>query len=193
MKVAIIKYNAGNVKSVAFALERIGVSSIVTNKPADLYDADKVIFPGVGEASSAMRYLKAQGLDKVICGLKQPILGICLGMQLLCEYSEEGGTSGLGLFKQSVKRFSSDLKVPQIGWNSISGLSSPLFKNVAENEYVYFVNSYFVEQSDATIATTNYGGNFSAGIQKNNFYGLQFHPEKSGPVGEKILKNFIEL
>ncbi len=193
MKVAIIKYNAGNVRSVTFALERLGVSAIVTGDAEELRSADKVIFPGVGEAGSAMNYLRERKLDKAIIDLKQPVLGICLGMQLMCERSEEGNAEGLGIFKQNIKKFSAEKKVPQIGWNTISDLASPLFKNVKENEYMYFVHGYYAEKSGSTIAIANYGGVYSAGLQTNNFYGLQFHPEKSSSAGETILKNFLEL
>ena len=193
MKVAIIKYNSGNICSVKFALERIGVSPIVTGDAAELQTADKIIFPGVGEASSAMKYLREQKLDKVIVGFKQPVLGICLGMQLMCERSEEGNTNCLGIFNQKILKFSDKNKVPQIGWNKISNLSSPLFKNVIEMEYMYFVHGYYAENSEYSIASANYGLEYSAALQKNNFYGVQFHPEKSSDAGQTVLKNFIEL
>lgn len=193
MKVAIIKYNSGNVQSVAFALERLGITPVVTGDIFELKSADKIIFPGVGEASSAMKYLREQNLNKVIVDFKQPVLGICLGMQLMCEKSEEGNTNCLGIFKQNVLKFSAENKVPQIGWNTISKLKSNLFKNVSEAEYMYFVHGYFVEKSEFSIASANYGSEYSAALQKNNFYGVQFHPEKSGKVGALILKNFIDL
>ena len=192
MKVVIIKYNAGNIRSVLFALERIGVHAIVTDDHDEIRSADRVIFPGVGEASSAMNYLKSKGLDKLICSLTQPVLGICLGMQLMCAHSEENNTTCLGIFSQKVKRFSEvGLKIPQIGWNNISDLKSGLFKDVNENAYMYFVHSYYVESCDNTISTTNYVTNYSSGIHKDNYYAVQFHPEKSGEAGQKILENFI--
>lgn len=192
MKVVIIKYNAGNIRSVLFALERIGVNAIVTDDHDEIRSADRVIFPGVGEASSAMKYLKKNGLDELICSLKQPVLGICLGMQLMCNYSEENNTPCLGIFDQKVKRFAeAGLKIPQIGWNNITHLKSPLFKGVNENAYMYFVHSYFVENCNNAIATTDYIENYSSALQKNNFYAVQFHPEKSGEAGQKVLQNFI--
>jgi glutamine amidotransferase len=194
MKTAILKYNAGNITSVEFALKRIGVDGIVSSNPEEIQSADKVIFPGVGEASSAMNYLKENNLDKIIKELKQPVLGICLGMQLMCEYSEEGNTNCLGIFNKKVKHFGShEFKVPQIGWNNIMNLKSPLFKSVREDSFVYFVHGYYVELGENTICTTDYILKYSSALQKNNFYGVQFHPEKSGDVGEQILKNFIEL
>ena len=198
MNVTIIKYNAGNIQSVLFALKRIGVEALVTDDPALIRKADKVIFPGVGEASTAMRYLKERELDQLIVSLQQPVLGICLGMQLLCSYSEENDTQCLGIFENTiVKRFvprNSDLKVPQIGWNTIQELRSPLFNNIQKvNNYVYFVHSYYAGLSDYTIAQTHYINDYSSALQKNNFYGVQFHPEKSAVVGETILKNFLSL
>lgn len=203
MKIAILKYNAGNIQSVKFALNRIGIEPILSGSPEEIITADRVIFPGVGEASSAMVYLKEKGLDKVILNLKQPVLGICLGMQLMCKYSEEGNTDCLGIFNSTVKRFYSpfeggarragDVKVPQIGWNNIYNLKSSLFKSVSEKEYQYFVHGYYVAKSENTIATTNYINEYSSALQKDNFYGVQFHPEKSAKAGEQILKNFIEL
>jgi glutamine amidotransferase len=194
MKIVIIKYNAGNIQSVDFALQRIGAEAIVTDDVAEIQSADKVIFPGVGEASSAMKYLNDTGLTSVIKNLGQPVLGICLGMQLMCKSSEEGNTNCLGIFDDSVLKFNSkDYKVPQVGWNTITNLKSPLFSNVKENEYMYFVHSYYVPQSANAIATTNYILNYSSALQKSNFYGVQFHPEKSSNSGEQIMRNFLEL
>ena len=194
MKVVIIKYNAGNIRSVLFALERIGVNAIVTDNPEEIRSADRVIFPGVGEASSAMKYLKEKGLDKLICSLTQPVLGICLGMQLMCAHSEENDTECLGIFDQKVKLFPTKegFKIPQIGWNNIIDLKSGLFAGVNEKAYMYFVHSYFVENCQNAIAKTDYVIEYSAAIQKNNFSAVQFHPEKSGEVGQKILENFIK-
>lgn len=194
MNTIIIKYNAGNVQSVLFALERIGVNAELSDNAEVISKANKVIFPGVGEAGSAMNYLKEKNLDKVIKELKQPVLGICLGMQLLCQHSEESNTECIGIFNENVKLFPSDknLKVPHVGWNTIYDLQSPLYKNCKE-EYVYYVHSYYVEAGEHTIAKTNYILPFSASIHKNNFYACQFHPEKSGSIGETILKNFIAL
>lgn len=192
MKVVVIKYHAGNVQSVLFALERIGVQATLSDNPQEIITADKIIFPGVGEASSAMNYLKERQLDSLLSLLKQPVLGICLGMQLMCEYSEEGNTKCLSIFNQQVKRFTGGgLKVPQTGWNTIYDLKSSLFKGVRENEYMYFVHSYYAEFGETTIATTDYGAQFSAALQKDNFFATQFHPEKSGDAGQKILENFI--
>lgn len=193
MKIAIIKYNAGNIQSVKFALNRIGIEPFVTDSIEEIQSADKVLFPGVGEASSAMNYLKEKGLDKIIFNLKQPVLGICLGMQLMCKFSEEGNTNCLGIFNQTVKLFKGEEKVPQIGWNSIYNLKGPLFIGVSENEFQYFVHGYYVELGENTIATTNYITEYSSALQKDNFYGVQFHPEKSAKAGEQILKNFIAL
>jgi len=193
MKVAIIKYNSGNIQSVAFALERLGIVPIITDNAEELRSSEKVIFPGVGEASSAMKYLKEQKLDKVIVDLKQPLLGICLGMQLMCSFSEEGSTECLGIFNQKVLKFSSGNKVPQIGWNTISNFKSALFSGIKENEYMYFVHSYFVESGMYSIATTSYGIEYSSALQKDNFYGVQFHPEKSSEAGQLILQNFLAL
>lgn len=200
MNVAIIKYNAGNVQSVLYALQRLGVNAIVTDKHEEIFNADKVIFPGVGNAHSAMQYLKGTGLDELIISLKQPVLGICLGLQLLCNSSEEGNTKCLGIFDTEVKRFNGSAqstnlgfaKIPHMGWNNISNLSSPLMNKVEENSYVYFVHSYYAELSSQTIATTDYIIPFSAAIQKNNFYGVQFHTEKSAASGEQILSNFLK-
>jgi glutamine amidotransferase len=193
MKVVIIKYNAGNIRSVLFALERIGVNAIVTDDHDEIRSADRVIFPGVGEASSAMKYLKEKELDKLICSLTQPVLGICLGMQLMCLHSEENNTECLGIFEQKVKLFpSAGLKIPQIGWNNITDLKSTLFNGISENAYMYFVHSYYVETCENAIAKTDYVLEFSSAVQKNNFSAVQFHPEKSGEAGQKILENFIK-
>jgi glutamine amidotransferase len=193
MSVVILKYNAGNIQSVLFALERIGVNAIVSDDPATILASEKLIFPGVGEASTAMTFLKERELDKLIPQLKQPVLGICLGMQLLCRHSEENDTTCLGVFDAEVKRFSSDLKTPQVGWNEVTGMQSELFNTIPERSYGYFVHSYYAGLSEDTICKTNYGVIFSSGLKKDNFYGLQFHPEKSAGTGEKILKNFIDL
>jgi glutamine amidotransferase len=196
MSLVIIKYNAGNIQSVLYALERIGVEATVTDDLQQIQSADKVIFPGVGEASTAMNYLKERGLDIVIKNLTQPVLGICLGMQLMCKHSEENDTECLGIFDENVKKFKAEglgFKVPQIGWNEISNLQSPLFNGLKENDYCYFVHSYYAALGEHTIATTNYIQSYSSALQKNNFYGVQFHPEKSAKVGEQILKNFINL
>ncbi len=194
MNLVVVKYNAGNITSVDFALKRIGIDVTITDDPEKIRSADKVLFPGVGEASSAMTYLKQNNLDKVIQDLNQPVLGICLGMQLMCEYSEEGETECLGIFNKKVKHFGSkELKVPQIGWNNIFDLKSPLFKGIKEDSFVYFVHGYYAELGENTIATTDYILKYSSALNKNNFYGTQFHPEKSGSVGEQILKNFINL
>ena len=197
MKIAIIKYNAGNIQSVKFALNRIGIEPMVTDNIADIQSADKVIFPGVGEASGAMNYLKENNLDTVIKQLTQPVLGICLGMQLLCKHSEEGNTDCLNIFESTVKKFSftnsPELKVPQIGWNTVSGLKTNLFSKIKEKEYMYFVHGYYAELCSNTIAETEYGFNYSSALNKNNFYGVQFHPEKSADAGQTLLENFIKL
>lgn len=196
MELTIIKYNAGNIQSVLYALERIGVEAVVTDDTERIRQSDKVIFPGVGEASSAMRYLQERKLDQLICELTQPVLGICLGMQLMCRFSEENATTCLGIFDEDVKLFNTTdpgFKIPQIGWNTIYDLKTPLFKNIPEDSYCYFVHSYFASQGDHTIATTNYIQPYSSALHKNNFYGVQFHPEKSATVGEQILHNFLEL
>ena len=199
MKIAIIKYNAGNIRSVLYALERIGHSAVVTDNADQIRNANKVIFPGVGEASTAMNYLKDRSLDKLICSLTQPVLGICLGMQLMCKYSEENDTECLGIFDEDVKKFTPqsrqrrDLKVPQIGWNAIYDLKTDLFKYVTENSYCYFVHGYYAASGEHTIATTDYVQPYSSGLRKNNFYGVQFHPEKSAITGERIISNFLNL
>ena len=196
MKISIVKYNAGNVESVMNAIGRLGLEAEVTEAAETLASSDKVIFPGVGEASSAMEYLKNRKLDQIIRELKQPVLGICLGMQLLCSHSEENETDCIGIFDEQVKRFNpgeEKLKVPQIGWNNIFRLRSPLFKNIPDDTYVYLVHSYYVSLGAHTIATCDYSVHYSAGVQKDNFYGVQFHPEKSAEAGLQVLKNFIEL
>ena len=193
MKIAIIDYGAGNIQSVLFALERLGYEAVVTNDWNTIKNADKVIFPGVGEASSAMDKLKETGLDVLIPTLKQPVLGICLGMQLLCKSSEEGTTEALGVFDVTIRRFSQNVKVPQMGWNTIYGLQSPLFNGIAEKEYMYLVHSYYAPKNEYTIATTHYGLEYASAMQRDNFYGVQFHPEKSAKAGERIIQNFLEL
>ena len=196
MRTVVIKYNAGNIQSVLFALERIGMEAEVTDDIEKIQQADKVIFPGVGEASTAMRYLKERRLDVLIKSLRQPVLGICLGMQLMCKYSEENATDCLGIFDEKVKKFltrDAEFKVPQIGWNSIYDLKTELFKDVRENSFCYFVHSYYADLGEHTAATTNYILPYSSALQKDNFYGVQFHPEKSADAGEQILKNFLTL
>jgi glutamine amidotransferase len=193
MKVVLINYGAGNTKSVQYALQRLGVEAVLTNNPELIQKADKVIFPGVGHANSAMEKLEQSGLNKLIPNLKQPFLGICLGMQLMCKYSEEGATKGLGIFDLNVLKFGNDNKIPQIGWNTIVDLNSEIFHGLNENEYMYFVHSYYVPIASETIAKAKYGVIYSAALKKNNFYGCQFHPEKSGDKGELILKNFLAL
>lgn len=193
MKIAIIDYGAGNIKSIQFALNRLGFEGILTSNPNEIQSAAKVIFPGVGEASSAMKKLKNSGLDELIPKLTQPVLGICLGMQLMCNHTEEGNTNGLGIFDTNVIRFSNHVKVPQMGWNTIFNLQSPLFQEINENVYLYLVHSFYAPISENTIAKTIYEKEFSSALQRNNFYGVQFHPEKSGMAGEQILKNFLAL
>jgi len=191
--IAIIDYGAGNTQSVINALEGLNVRVNVTKNMEAIRQADKVIFPGVGHAKAAMDNLKATGLDEVIPSLNQPVLGICLGMQLLCDFHTEGNVNGLGVFDVNVKKFDTSLKVPQIGWNQIENLKSDLFKSIDEKAFMYLVHSYYVPLNDACIAETNYGIKYASALQKDNFYGVQFHPEKSGKVGAQILKNFLKL
>lgn len=196
MNVAVVKYNAGNVYSVVNALRRLGVEPLLTDNVEDIKSADKVVFPGQGEAASAMDYLRRYGLDVVIKGLRQPVLGICIGQQLLCWHSEEGNTDCLGVFDVDVWRFQPSChedKVPAMGWNSLYGLESPLFKGVSDGEYVYFIHSYYVPVCDFTVAKSDYIQPYSAAMHKDNFYATQFHPEKSGRVGEVIMRNFLEI
>ena len=193
MKIVILNYGAGNIQSIQFALNRLGVEGVLSNNYEEILSADKVIFPGVGEASSAMKKLRESGLDKLIPQLKQPVLGICLGMQLMCNFSEEGNTAGLGIFDVNVVKFSPKVKVPQMGWNTIYNLKSDLFNGISENEFMYLVHSYYVPNSENSIATTNYEVEYCSALQKNNFYGVQFHPEKSGKFGEQILSNFLKI
>jgi glutamine amidotransferase len=193
MKIVIINYGAGNIQSILFAIERLGYKAILSNNPDEIKAADKVIFPGVGEASYAMKMLQKSGLDTLIPTLKQPVLGICLGMQLMCNSSEEGQTKGLGIFDVGVVKFTSKVKVPQMGWNTIYHLKSNLFSGIAENEYMYLVHSFYAPLCAETIARTNYELEYSSALEKDNFYGTQFHPEKSGDVGETILANFLKL
>jgi glutamine amidotransferase len=199
MNIVIIKYNAGNIESVNNALNRLGVNAEITADHDKIRKADKVIFPGVGEASTTMAYLRENKLDELIVSLKQPVLGICLGLQLMCSYSEENDTKCLGIFDEKVKRFIPKpgeeyvTKVPHMGWNAIQDLKSDLFTADLENEYVYFVHSYYAEKSEHTIATCNYILPFSAALHRDNFYATQFHPEKSGTIGAKILENFLKL
>ena len=193
MKIVIINYGAGNIQSIIFAIERLGFKAILSNNPEEIKAADKVIFPGVGEASSAMKMLVESGLDSLIPTLKQPVLGICLGMQLMCKSSEEGNTDGLGIFNIDVIKFTPRVKVPQMGWNQIYNLKSELFKDIKDNEYMYLVHSFYAPLCDEAIATTNYEVQYASALQKDNFYGTQFHPEKSGDVGEQILGNFLKL
>jgi glutamine amidotransferase len=192
-KVTIIDYGAGNVASVKYALARMGVEAELTSDRDTLLRAEKVIFPGVGHASATMNALRLNGLDVVIPGLKCPVLGICLGMQLMCSHSEEGDVAGLGIFPEKVLRFEKVLKVPHMGWNNIFKISEPLFDTISENSSVYFVHSYYVPVSTNTVAASFYGTVFSAALKKDNFYAVQFHPEKSGTVGAQILQNFIDL
>jgi glutamine amidotransferase len=194
--IVIVRYNAGNTRSVLYALERLGVQPVVSDDHETIRAADKVIFPGVGEASSAMNYLRERNLDKVLRELKQPVLGICLGMQLMCRYSEENNTPCIGIFDEDVRLFQPSReheKVPQIGWNNIFQLKTHLFDGVPEQSYIYSVHSYYAAEGADTIATADYIHPYSAALHRNNFYGVQFHPEKSAEVGEKILKNFLEI
>jgi len=205
MKLVIIKYNAGNIRSVLYALERLGLEASVTDDADEIIQADKVIFPGVGEASTAMNYLRQRNLDKLITDLKQPVLGICLGLQLMCKHSEENDTACMGIFDEQVKKFfppavvgeneskSVTFKVPQIGWNTIYDLKTTLFKNVDEKSYCYFVHGYYASLGEHTVATTNYIHPYSSALHRENFYGVQFHPEKSATVGEQVIKNFLNL
>lgn len=196
MNVVIIKYNAGNVCSVINALHRLGVLPTVTDNSELIRKADCVLFPGQGEASYTMRYLREKGLDEVICSLTQPVLGICIGMQLMCRHSEEGDTDCLGIFDVGAKRFvptEHQFKIPHMGWNSIGNLKSPLFKGIDNGEFVYFIHSYYIPDNDNSIAECNYIHSFCASLNKDNFYATQFHPEKSGSVGERIIENFLSF
>ncbi|MDW3193262.1 MAG: imidazole glycerol phosphate synthase subunit HisH [Cytophagales bacterium] len=193
MNIAIVKYNAGNIQSLTFALNRLGITPKVTDDPEELRAADKVIFPGQGEASSAMNYLRARKLDQVLVDLHQPFLGICLGMQLMCKHLEEGDTPGLGLIDATVRKFSTDHKVPHMGWNDISKTQGALMQDIEAGSFLYFVHSYYVEECPHTVATCDYGVPFSAAVQKDNYYAIQPHPEKSAESGLKILSNFINL
>lgn len=191
--IAIVNYNAGNIRSVQNALIRLGYESIITDDAKELLTADKVIFPGVGEASSAMKYLTDKGLDKVLVSIEKPMLGICLGLQLMCKFSEEGNTNCLGIFDTNVKKFPNTGKVPHIGWNNFATTKSELFKNIEIDNDVYYVHSFYAEINEQTIASCNYILPFGTAMHKNNFYATQFHPEKSADIGEQILKNFLEL
>jgi glutamine amidotransferase len=193
MKVAIVKYNAGNIRSVDFALKRLGVEATITEDHHELHAADKVIFPGVGEASTTMRYLRERGLDTLLAGLQQPVLGICLGLQLMCAFSEEGNTECIGIFDLTVKKFQPRLKVPHMGWNSLQEIRGDLIPAELDGRYAYFVHSYYAPVSEHTIAVADYINPFSAALERDNFYATQFHPEKSGSVGESILKSFLAL
>jgi imidazole glycerol-phosphate synthase subunit HisH len=193
MKIVIIDYGAGNIQSIQYALQRLGYKGVLSNDIEEIQKADKIIFPGVGEASSAMKKLRESGLDKIIPKLKQPVLGICLGMQLMCNSSEEGNTIGLRIFNVDIIKFSTAVKVPQMGWNNIYSLKSKLFESIDENQYMYLVHSFYAAKCQETIALTNYEIEYSSALQKDNFYGVQFHPEKSGKIGEQILNNFLNL
>lgn len=193
MKVVIVKYNAGNIHSVRLALERLGVKAQITDDPMQIRQADKVIFPGVGEASSAMKYLNKENLADLIVQLKQPVLGICLGLQLMCTHSEENDTDCFDIFPAQIKKFPPKDKVPHMGWNALTNLKGPLFRDVPEGSYVYFVHSYYAEQNPYAAAQADYIIPFSAALKRDNFFAVQFHPEKSADVGERILKNFIEI
>lgn len=191
MKIVIIDYGAGNIQSVKFAVERLGCQAELSDNPLEILSADKIIFPGVGKADYAMEKIKNAGLDKIIPDLKQPVLGICLGMQLMCDYTEEGNVTGLGIFPLAVKRFDNSMKVPHIGWNTINEIKSELFNGIKNHEYMYFVHSYYIPVNSWTIAETSYGITYSSSLKKNNFYGCQFHPEKSADAGSKLLENFL--
>ncbi len=193
MKIVIINYGAGNIQSIKFAIERLGYTAVLSDNVEEIQTADKVIFPGVGEASSAMKKLKESGLDTLIPQLKQPVLGICLGMQLMCNSTEEGNTEGLGIFNVDVVKFNTTVKVPQIGWNQIREFKSEIFNNIKVDSYIYLVHSFYAPICEYTASVTDYGVNYSSALQKNNFYGTQFHPEKSSDVGEQILENFLKL
>ena len=193
MKLVIINYGAGNIKSIQFAFKRLGVDAILSSDAEEIKAADKVIFPGVGEASSAMKMLKESKLDRIIPQLKKPVLGICLGMQLMCNQTDEGNTKGLEIFDVNVKRFSNKVKVPHMGWNTITNLKSKLFEGIPDKEYMYLVHSFYAEENENSIATTDYEISYASALHKDNFYGVQFHPEKSGKSGERILKNFLNL
>ncbi|MDN3723470.1 imidazole glycerol phosphate synthase subunit HisH [Aequorivita sp. SDUM287046] len=193
MKIVIIDYGAGNIQSIKFAFKRMGVEAILSDSKEEIRQADRIIFPGVGEASYAMQKLKKSGLDTVIPTLSQPVLGICLGMQLLCNSSKEGNTQGMGIFNVDVKKFEGNIKVPQIGWNNISNLKSQLFEGIPENEFMYSVHSFYAPLCAEAIATSEYGIQYASALQKNNFYGVQFHPEKSSKVGAQILSNFLNI
>ncbi|MFZ9045215.1 MAG: imidazole glycerol phosphate synthase subunit HisH [Cyclobacteriaceae bacterium] len=193
MKIAVVKYNAGNTQSLGFALDRLGVSYEITDDRERLASADKVIFPGQGEASSAMSYLKERQLDLLLTNLRQPFLGICLGMQLMCRHSEENNTRGLGIIDAEVRRFDDSQKVPHMGWNTINDLKGPLFQQIQENSYMYFVHSYYVEMCEETVASCHYNENFSVALQKENYYAVQPHPEKSAEAGMQVLENFLNL
>ncbi|MCA0132719.1 imidazole glycerol phosphate synthase subunit HisH [Winogradskyella alexanderae] len=193
MDLRIVNYGAGNIKSIQFAFQRLGYDAVLTSDSNEILKADKIIFPGVGEASSAMRKLKESGLDTLIPQLKQPVLGICLGMQLMCNHTEEGDTQGLGIFHTTVKRFSNNVKVPQMGWNTVKNLKSDLFKNISEGDYMYLVHSYYAEHCNETIAISDYEIEYASALENENFFGVQFHPEKSGKTGEQLLKNFLDL
>lgn len=193
MKLVIINYGAGNIKSIQFAFKRLGVEAVLSDNAKEIESADKVIFPGVGEASSAMKMLRESRLDKLIPTLKQPVLGICLGMQLMCNHSEEGDTKGLGIFDVNIKRFSNHVKVPQMGWNTINNLKTNLFEGLSDGEFMYLVHSYYAESNEFSIAETDYEVTYASALHKDNFYGVQFHPEKSGTSGEIILQNFLKL
>lgn len=193
MKVVIIKYNAGNVQSLEFALNRLGIDPLVTDDHEEIQQADKIIFPGQGEARSAMNYLKDKKLDRVLTQLRQPVLGICLGMQLMCSHTEENDTACLGIMDAKVKRFEGSFKIPHMGWNNITQLSGVLFAEIKEQDYLYFAHSYYVNICEQTMAQAKYGNNFSVALQKNNFYAIQPHPEKSADCGIQILDNFLKI